>query len=192
MDIIPHIICSQKISGALETESFGQNVGQAGTTDCENSVEKQNSSIFLLHPLWNLLHSKYGPRWKSHKSVPLLAWEKPELNSSWNSQLLGLIHNDAYVLRHSFHLWEPGISYEGFTQRLTLTEMVGLVLFLFLRRNFLNCSYQLVIISQVHTEKLIFCLAALYLSCENSEFGISSSDHPLTMSPSHHIAFNKL
>ena len=73
MNIIPHIICCQKISGALETESSWQNVGRARTIDYENSVDKQNSSIFLLYPLQILLHSKYGPRWKLYKSVTLLA-----------------------------------------------------------------------------------------------------------------------
>lgn len=38
-----------------------------------------------------------------------LAWEKPEMNSSWHSQLLGFTHNNVYILRHSFHLWETGL-----------------------------------------------------------------------------------
>lgn len=46
-------------------------------------------------------------------------------------------------------------------------------------------------VSGTHWE-ILFCLTALYLSCENSEFGTSSSDHHLTISPSCHIAFNKL
>ena len=68
----------------------------------------------------------------------------------------------------------------------------GFIFIYFLKRNSLNSPYQLVTVSQVHTEKPVFCLAALYLNYENSEFGISSSDHPLTTPPSCYIAFNKL
>lgn len=42
-----YTIHCQKVTGALETESFGQNTGQAGTIDCENNANKQNSPIFF-------------------------------------------------------------------------------------------------------------------------------------------------
>lgn len=71
MDIITQATSCWKISGALETQSLGQNVGQAGAIACENSVDKQSSLKFLLPPVWNLLHTKYDPGWKSHKSVSL-------------------------------------------------------------------------------------------------------------------------
>lgn len=77
-------------------------------------------------------------------------------------------------------------------RRLTFKEILSLFLFLFLRRNFLNCPYQLATISWTHSEKFVLHFLALYLNCGNSEFGTSSSDHPVTIYPSCHITFKNL
>lgn len=108
VDIIPHAICCWKISGAFGDSHLVRMLGRLGPLIVRTvwTSKAHSNFCFLLYRICSILNMALDEN--PVRVFHYLAWEKPELNSSWNSQLLGPIHNNVYVLRHLFHLWEPG------------------------------------------------------------------------------------
>lgn len=103
MNIIPRIICCQKISGDLGLESSWQNVGQARTIDYENSIGQAKLIHIFALSITDSAPFKYGPRWKRIRVLHYLPRET-RAEHFLEFPAAGLHHNNANVLRHSFHL----------------------------------------------------------------------------------------
>lgn len=178
MNIIPRIICCQKISGDLEAESSWQNVGQAEPLIMKTVWTSKT------HPYFRFIHYrfctiKYGPRWKRYKVVHYLpkrnqSWTFPGIPSCWASSTIMPMSSGI-----SFHLWNQGFIWGLYSKINPGRDVKSGFIFIF-KEELPELFLSMINLSGTHWETPL-CSFVPELWAVSWDI---SSDHPLTIYPS--------